>query len=675
MINKLTMTIFLALFLSYDLWAEDYIAEAVIVRGEVTVLELGELQAKKVKKGTRFKKDASILTGKRSFIRVQYLDKSTVSLGPKGKMVINIIKKKGVGLVSLIKGKLRSKVIKKNKKITKDKSSNLLYIKTKTASLGVRGTDFQVIYNKKNNGTSLLTYEGEVQISKNKKSENTLDYKNKTDSEILLDQEQKMESLLRSKESSTVPKGQFSGVTPKLKKTSLPVKISPQQFTLLYKNDELKEASELKKTVSDKLLAQADQKAPLEGVSNLKTGDYAPRAGGFLDLETGLYVAPSSKSKLNKELGVFEDKNIGKLSLKTGDYIPPKGLKLDAEKGFVPDEEILDPKESLEREEKIRELNQDLQVQKEIKSRPIPIKKEVSTKKRVKTDLLHPNLSPKKGSYIFKSNVTVVSYSEKSDKGNNKDYDLTINGLQIALGIEYGLTPKVSMGIQSHVGTSLSSKLSFGTASMFNGKNIDLTFMTGIEAPTMSLRYNRPHDYFWTSFRPKLKNGKAVIIDVSGKSLQKADLIEGREQFIMGYKKTWNRLDKFYSVLFQLEYLGQQIKEVDDLNYHHVIEGSKISYRTSFEGQMDISERMALRGEVGLNMIEKANYRNGWGGSHMVDPELVIDQKLSLHYQRKRNLFGLSISRSPISFTYDGNDTITKTNLLLGLEYTTGISF
>ena len=90
---------------------------------------------------------------------------------------------------------------------------------------------------------------------------------------------------------------------------------------------------------------------------------------------------------------------------------------------------------------------------------------------------------------------------------------------------------------------------------------------------------------------------------------------------------------------------------------------------------MDISERMALRGEVGLNMIEKANYRNGWGGSHMIDPELVIDQKVSLHYQRKSNLFGLSISRSPISFTYDGNDTITKTNLLLGLEYTTGISF
>ena len=119
MIKKLTITIFLAFFFSHDLWAKGHIAEAVIVRGNVTVLELGELQAKKVTKGTRFKKDASILTGKRSFIRVQYLDKSTVSLGPKGKMAINQIGKKGVGLISLIKGKLRSKVIKKNQKIVK----------------------------------------------------------------------------------------------------------------------------------------------------------------------------------------------------------------------------------------------------------------------------------------------------------------------------------------------------------------------------------------------------------------------------------------------------------------------------------------------------------------------------------------------------------------------------
>ena len=71
-----------------------------------------------------------------------------------------------------------------------------------------------------------------------------------------------MEKVLNSKESVTVPKGQFSGVTPKLKKTSLPVKISPKQFTLLYKNDELKKPEELKDISKKDYISQADQKAP-----------------------------------------------------------------------------------------------------------------------------------------------------------------------------------------------------------------------------------------------------------------------------------------------------------------------------------------------------------------------------------------------------------------------------
>ena len=81
-------------------------------------------------------------------------------------MVVNQVGKRKTGFISLIKGKLRTKVIKKGTKLTKDKSSNSLFIKTNTASLGVRGTDFQVVYNAKNKVTSLLTYEGEVQISK-----------------------------------------------------------------------------------------------------------------------------------------------------------------------------------------------------------------------------------------------------------------------------------------------------------------------------------------------------------------------------------------------------------------------------------------------------------------------------------------------------------------------------
>ena len=94
-------------------------------------------------------------------------------------MVVNQVGKRKTGLISLIKGKLRTKVIKKGTKLTKDKSSHSLFIKTNTASLGVRGTDFQVVYNAKNKVTSLLTYEGEVQISKNKVRKKALRQKQK----------------------------------------------------------------------------------------------------------------------------------------------------------------------------------------------------------------------------------------------------------------------------------------------------------------------------------------------------------------------------------------------------------------------------------------------------------------------------------------------------------------
>ena len=101
--------------------------EAVIVRGKVTVLELGELKAKVVKKGTQFKKDASILTGSRSFIRIKFKDRSLASLGPKSKMVVNQVGKRKTGLISLLKGKLRTKVIKKGSKLTIEKSSHTLF--------------------------------------------------------------------------------------------------------------------------------------------------------------------------------------------------------------------------------------------------------------------------------------------------------------------------------------------------------------------------------------------------------------------------------------------------------------------------------------------------------------------------------------------------------------------
>ena len=98
------------------------------------------------------------------------------------------------------------------------------------------------------------------------------------------------------------------------KKVSIPIKISPLQFSALYKNDELKGEEDISEAVDQdgELIDQVEQKAPLEGFRNDKRpSNFAPRSGGFLDFETGLYIPPSLRSEFNERLGVYEDKNIG----------------------------------------------------------------------------------------------------------------------------------------------------------------------------------------------------------------------------------------------------------------------------------------------------------------------------------------------------------------------------
>ena len=67
-------------------------------------------------------------------------------------------------MISLLKGKLRTKVIP-NLLDPKTRKSKL-FIKTKTAAMGVRGTDFTSIYNPSLENTSVITFEGDVRLPK-----------------------------------------------------------------------------------------------------------------------------------------------------------------------------------------------------------------------------------------------------------------------------------------------------------------------------------------------------------------------------------------------------------------------------------------------------------------------------------------------------------------------------
>ncbi|MBT5095324.1 MAG: hypothetical protein HOM21_13825, partial [Halobacteriovoraceae bacterium] len=150
-----------------------------------------------------------------------------------------------------------------------------------------------------------------------------------------------LDQLLESKDSVLVKPGQYSGAVDALGKTSKPVKLSPVQLDTLYKNSELKEKSRHKKkslTIKKDMrfvLKQAEQEAPPEGFFNKKTGDYAPKSGGVIDLNTGIYIPPSAESNFDEKKKIYIPKNIGQIDNETGQYIAPKGLKLDSKKGFV----------------------------------------------------------------------------------------------------------------------------------------------------------------------------------------------------------------------------------------------------------------------------------------------------------------------------------------------------
>ena len=348
--SKLSLLVLFCIFFNTTIYALQHVAQVTKVRGNVTQLVPGSHHAIKVKKGDLLYEDTSVVTSNRSFVKIKFIDNSVLSVGPKSKVVVNEIKLKRGGVISLLKGKIRTKVQKGSDK------RNKFMIKTRTAALGVRGTDFQTIYNADNKVTNLLTYKGEVAMAKITPELRPVDTEthivrdragkvNVKKIEILSNKSEfdKLDKLI-NKKNVVVKSGQFSGTLNEIKTVSEPVKINKQQLGLLYQNEEFNVDSDTKvvaKTVSQLKsfvdLQQSDQEAPAEGFVDNNSGRYAPKAGGFIDLNTGLYVPPMANAKYDASTKTFVPEQAGKINVLTGEYIAPKGLKLDAKEGFVVD--------------------------------------------------------------------------------------------------------------------------------------------------------------------------------------------------------------------------------------------------------------------------------------------------------------------------------------------------
>jgi len=319
------------------------IGKIIKLRGKVTVLQPHKVAEVAASKGMAVAEETSISTQEKSFAVVEYRTGSKLTIGPKSMVVLLPMGKQKSGIVNLLTGKLKARVTKKPSK-SGDKKHHFI-IKTKTAAMGVRGTDFQTTYNAENEVTSLLVFGGKVAMAK-------IDPKEVAK---IVDQ------ALLSKNAVLVKIGHFSGVSNNSKMASGPVKISPTQFTRLKLNDTFlkgkisdeKFKKELSKTEKTFASMKSDEETERGAKDNL-TGRVRPTSGGYIDLESSLYIAPNAHAKFDKKVNVFsisEDKGDIK---NDGNYTPPRGTLLDAKRGFVVDKSIPDSN-TLERVKKLNE--------------------------------------------------------------------------------------------------------------------------------------------------------------------------------------------------------------------------------------------------------------------------------------------------------------------------------
>jgi len=209
----------LTLLISLSIAAQegDQAAKIILLKGEIKAKFPSNSSIQTLKLNDWLPVGAIVQSAPKSFAKLLFVDKSQMNLGPDSKLTIESFDKKEPGVINLIKGELRAKVTKDYMEMeAKDKSK--LFIKTKTAAMGVRGTDFKVTYTPQTQVTSLMTFEGSVAFAKIDIKERDLSSKNN------------LEKIVSSDTAVLVKKGEYSGAKPDEAKVSEPVKVDTTQL-------------------------------------------------------------------------------------------------------------------------------------------------------------------------------------------------------------------------------------------------------------------------------------------------------------------------------------------------------------------------------------------------------------------------------------------------------------
>jgi len=332
------MKVFLLLFLilfSAGLLAETKVAVVKLIRGEADILTLGKTT--KLKVDDWVENGAVVKTAERSFVKLVFIDKSQMNVGPNSEMKIESFSGKDSGVIDLVKGKIRSQVTKDYLQI-KDKDKSKLFIKTQNAVMGVRGTDFMISTNGTN--TSTILFEGEIVFNK-------LDHRGSLSSE-------KLEEIV-DKGVRVFP-GEFSVMEGNRPIPTVPSLLNIQQKEHLEKNKEFNTdrapgsaqgTSETAKSIvpeglngqivgnhSDTLKTEvASLNKPESQTSSdpngfVKGDQVKPANGSFVHVDSGIIIPPGANAVLDKNTNTYiPGQDTGKVAA-DGSYIPPKNIEI-----------------------------------------------------------------------------------------------------------------------------------------------------------------------------------------------------------------------------------------------------------------------------------------------------------------------------------------------------------
>ncbi len=318
------------------------VAVVSILRGEVDVLLLGKTI--KLQKDEWIKEGSVVKTGEKSFVKLVFIDKSQMNIGPNSQIKITKFEGSESGIIDLVKGKIRSQVSKDYLQM-KDKDKSKIFIKTPNAVMGIRGTDFMISASDK--ATSAILFEGSVVFAKNENMR-----ENSTE---------RLEEMVN--QGVRIHPGEFSVVEQNRTRPTEPAMLNIEQREILEKSGhfdserhpgnsgtEKQEAKSVvpeglsgaavsnnSNSIKNELASVADastHKAPpsTENPNGFVDGDKVkPANGSFVHLESGTIIPPGAGSVLDSNTNAYiPGPGQGQVST-TGEYVPPKNVEITSD--------------------------------------------------------------------------------------------------------------------------------------------------------------------------------------------------------------------------------------------------------------------------------------------------------------------------------------------------------